>query len=119
LTAWIEPDMMVYGDDSLVLLIGQFSKGKDEKTNFNCDTIVPVIEYPMQQDDGTRSNIPDDVFGSPFPKPEAPTIKAQQPVKSVPIPLSQPTTPPKAQKKDEMFDNVKIVKSDSDDPFAL
>jgi len=124
LTAWIEPDMMMYGDDSLALFIGSFSSGKDGKTAMNCDAIIPIIEYPLQQqqEDGSKSNIPDDVFGEPMKNP-APTVKAQQPVKpvvkTIPIPLSQPTTPPKAQKKDEMFDNVKIVKSDDNDPFAI
>jgi len=123
LTVWLEPDMLKYGDDSLAVFIGSFG-GKDGKSSMNCDAIIPIIEYPMEQEVSQTPNIPDDVFGASTPAhapvvTDAPkTQKQAVKVTETPIPVEAKSVKSK-EKKDGMFDNVKIVNSNDDDPFGL
>jgi hypothetical protein len=92
LTVWIEPDMLKYGEDSLLLFVGPFNTGKNGQPAMQCEVIVPVSPWPLN-----------------LPVPESATQAPAAPNPGAPM-MPQSTTTTKS-----IFDNVEIV--DGDDPF--
>jgi hypothetical protein len=118
LTVWVDPDMVKHGDDSLLLFVGKFVKSKTGSPVLSGEVVVPIIDYPLQSEE-KKSEVTED----PFATPTAPAklgvklVAKPQPAEK---PVAKPSSPPpqkKVDKKENYFDNVKILDGD-EDPFS-
>ena len=120
LTVWCDKDMVKHGEDSLLLFVGQFIKGKTGAPALTAEVVIPVIDYPLACENAEEAEAPkvtEDPFASTSApvKPKSPVVQAKKP----PVVPAKPVAPPqkKVEKKSDMFDNVKILEGD-EDPFS-